>query len=38
MLTVLAVALVTLLTQNDTRRKTGLKVLNLLLKIKSKGR
>lgn len=36
MLTVLAVALVTLLAQNDTR-KTGPKVLNLLLKIKPKG-
>ena len=35
-LTVLTVALVTLLTRNDTRRKTGLKILNVLLKIKPK--
>jgi hypothetical protein len=33
-LTVLTVALVTLLTRNATRRKTGLKILNGLLKIK----
>jgi hypothetical protein len=35
-LTVLTVALVTLITRNDTRRKTGLKILNVLLKIKPK--
>lgn len=35
-LAILTVALVTLFTRNDTRRKTGLEILNVLLKIKSK--